>query len=300
MSLPLLNKKEKGGMNVIYQPRSIQPTYKSIDANSVEEISLVMNTSDKVTAYQLTVYDWDNNIVHQGSKENFAVPLYNGDTGFIELGRNIGLQNGKDYKWIAKLYQDDANMQITYGNVVEPTLYNYTVPSGGLSQDNYVIEVGDYGFSFDLPLNASQGDVIAYDSYDDTIILRYNSGTSESSLAATKITLGNFADLTMTSSGGVYKYTVGANGLNAADYHIAVGGRNIWFTTLSDLKQNDYITYNPTTKKVTQTYNNITITLSSINSALLNVSQAVNTTTNVYLKQNINNIPGLILIFCFK
>ena len=280
---------------MIYQPRSIQPTYKSIDANSVEEISLVMNTSDKVTAYQLTVYDWDNNIIHQGSKENFAVPLYNGDTGFIELGRNIGLQNGKDYKWIAKLYQDDANMQITYGNVVEPTLYNYIVPSGGLSQDNYVIEVGDYGFSFDLPLNASQGDVIAYDSYDDTIILRYNSGTSESSLAATKITLSNFADLTMTSSGGVYKYTVGANGLNAADYHITVGGRNIWFTTLSDLKQNDYITYNPTTKKVTQTYNNITITLSSINSALLNVSQAVNTTTNVYLKRNINIKPGMLL-----
>ena len=141
---------------MIYQPRSIQPTYKSIDANSVEEISLVMNTSDKVTAYQLTVYDWDNNIIHQGSKENFAVPLYNGDTGFIELGRNIGLQNGKDYKWIAKLYQDDANMQITYGNVVEPTLYNYAVPSGGLSQGNYVIEVGDYGFSFDLPLNNSE------------------------------------------------------------------------------------------------------------------------------------------------
>lgn len=280
---------------MIYQPRSIQPTYKSIDANSIEEISLVMNTSDKVTAYQLTVYDLDNNIIYQGSKENFAVPLYNGDTGFIELGRDIGLQNGKDYKWIAKLYQDDANMQITYGNVVEPTLYNYTVPSGGLSQDNYVIEVGNYGFSFDLPLNASQGDVIAYDSYDDTIILRYNSGTSESSLAATKITLGNFADLTMTSSGSVYKYTVGANGLNAADYHITVGGRNIWFTTLSDLKQNDYITYNPTTKKVTQTYNNITITLSSINSALLNVSQAVNTTTNVYLKQNINIKPGMLL-----
>ena len=105
---------------MIYQPRSIQPTYKSIDANSIEEISLVMNTSDKVTAYRLTVYDWENNVIYQGDKTDFAVALYNGDTGFIELGEDIGLENGKDYKWTARLYQDDANMQITYGNVVEP------------------------------------------------------------------------------------------------------------------------------------------------------------------------------------
>ena len=84
---------------MIYQPRSIQPTYKSIDANSVEEISLVVNTSDKVIAYKLTVYDWENNIVYQGDKENFAVELYNGDTGFIELGTDIGLKNGNDYKY---------------------------------------------------------------------------------------------------------------------------------------------------------------------------------------------------------
>ena len=280
---------------MIYQPRSIQPTYKSIDANSIEEISLVMNTSDKVTAYQLTVYDWENNIIYQGEKKDFAVALYNGDTGFIELGQDIGLENGKDYKWIAKLYQDDANMQITYGNVVEPTLYNYTIPSGGLNEDNYVIEVGDYGFAFNLPLDASQGDVLCYDSYDDTIILRYNNGTSESSLAATKITLGNFADLTMTASGGVYKYTVGSDGLNAADYHIEVNGRNVWFTTLSDLKSGDYITYNPTTNKITQTYNDITISLQIIDGIQLNVTQAINTTTNVYLKQNINIKPGMLL-----
>ena len=280
---------------MIYQPRSIQPTYKSIDANSIEEISLVMNTSDKVTAYQLTVYDWENNIIYQGEKKDFAVALYNGDTGFIELGQDIGLENGKDYKWIAKLYQDDANMQITYGNVVEPTLYNYTIPSGGLNEDNYVIEVGDYGFAFNLPLDASQGDVLCYDSYDDTIILRYNNGTSESSLAATKITLGNFADLTMTASGGVYKYTVGSDGLNAAVYHIEVNGRNVWFTTLSDLKSGDYITYNPTTNKITQTYNDITISLQIIDGIQLNVTQAINTTTNVYLKQNINIKPGMLL-----
>ena len=50
---------------MIYQPRSIQPTYKSIDANSIEEISLVMNTSDKVTAYRLTVFDWENNVIYK-------------------------------------------------------------------------------------------------------------------------------------------------------------------------------------------------------------------------------------------
>ena len=88
---------------MIYQPRSIQPTYKSIDANSVEEISLVMNTSDRVNAYRLTIYDMENNLFYQGEKEDFAVELYNGDTGFIELPTEIGLQNGSDYKWIANM-----------------------------------------------------------------------------------------------------------------------------------------------------------------------------------------------------
>ncbi len=77
---------------MIYQPRSIQPTYKSIDANSVEEISLVMNTSDRVNAYRLTVYDMGNNIVYQSEKEDFPVELFNGDTGFIELLPNILLK----------------------------------------------------------------------------------------------------------------------------------------------------------------------------------------------------------------
>ena len=280
---------------MIYQPRSIQPTYKSIDANGIEEISLVMNTSDKVTAYRLTVFDWDNNLIYQGSKKNFAVPLYNGDTGFIELSSDIGLQNGKDYKWTARLYQDDANMQITYGNIIEPTLYNYNIPSGGLSIDDYVVKVGDYGFSFNLPSNASQGDVLCYDSYDDTITLRYNGGTSESLLASTKITLSNFADLTMTQSGSVYQYNVPSSGLNAADYHIKISGRDVWFTTLSDLRSGDYITYNPSTKKITQTYNNITITLQSINATQLQVTQAVNTRTNIYISQNINIKSGMIL-----
>ena len=99
----------------------------------------------------------------------------------------------------------------------------------------------------------------------------------------------------MTASGGVYKYTVGSDGLNAADYHIEVNGRNVWFTTLSDLKSGDYITYNPTTNKITQTYNDITISLQIIDGIQLNVTQAINTTTNVYLKQNINIKPGMLL-----
>ena len=194
-----------------------------------EEISLVVNTSDKVTAYKLTVYDWENNVIYQGDKEDFAVELYNGDTGFIELGTDIGLQNGNDYKWTARLYQPEADMLITYGNVLEPTTYNYVVPSGGLAEDNYVVKVGDYGFSFILPNDASEDNVLSYNSYDDTVTLRYNSGTSESLLAVTKITLGNFATLNMTDQGDdTYKYVVSADGLNAGDYYIEVNGRNIF------------------------------------------------------------------------
>lgn len=281
---------------MIYQPRSIQPTYKSIDANSVEEISMVMNTSDRVNAYQLTVYDMENNLLYKSDKEDFAVELYNGDMGFIKLPTEMGLENGKDYKWVARLYQPNKDMVITYGSIIDPTTYIYSVGDTGLNKNTYVISVGDYAYSFDTLNNLSKGDALSFNSYDETITQIQNKGTSEYWLANTKINLNNFATLEMTlQPDGTYKYIVPAIGLRAGDYHIAIGGKEIWFTTLSDLKgdsedvsKSDYITYNPSNEKVTQTYNNITISLTSINAIPLSVNRSENTKTNVYLKQNIN------------
>ena len=44
-------------MNMIYQPRGIQPIHKSIDGNQNNEISMIMNTTDYVSAYRLTIYN---------------------------------------------------------------------------------------------------------------------------------------------------------------------------------------------------------------------------------------------------
>ncbi len=291
---------------MIYQPRSIQPTYKSIDANSVEEISLVMNTSDRVNAYRLTIYDMENNLFYQGEKEDFAVELYNGDTGFIELPTEIGLQNGSDYKWIARLYQPKKDMQITYGNIVEPTTYVYTVDNSGLEKDKYVVTIGNYAYAFDTMNKLSEGDTLSYNTYDETVTQLQNQGTSSYVLLTTKIDTNIFATLEMTPHESTYRYTVKENTLRAGDYHVSVDGKEIWFTTLSDLKpatdeqkeagyEGDYITYDPANKKITQTYNDITITLTSVNAIPLDVVQQENTATNVYLKQNINIKEDMLL-----
>lgn len=47
---------------MIYQPKNIQPTHRSIDGLKNNEISMVMNTTEYVDAYKLTIYNMDNTI----------------------------------------------------------------------------------------------------------------------------------------------------------------------------------------------------------------------------------------------
>ena len=91
---------------MIYQPKNIQPTFESVDGNNNNEISMVMNTTGYVDAYQLTIYNMDNTVFYNGVKTNFSDNLYNGDTGYIQLPSSLNLVNGNDYKWTAKLYQN--------------------------------------------------------------------------------------------------------------------------------------------------------------------------------------------------
>lgn len=70
---------------MIYQPKNIQPTHRSIDGLKNNEISMVMNTTEYVDAYKLTIYNMDNTIFYDGAKTNFSDNLYNGETGYISL-----------------------------------------------------------------------------------------------------------------------------------------------------------------------------------------------------------------------
>lgn len=99
----------------IYQPRNVQPFYKSIDATDNNIFSMEVSTNDKITAYRLKIWDFDNNVVYDGNSVTLDNELFNGDLLNIEVDNTIGLVNGNDYKWSARLYQPTANMTVTYG-----------------------------------------------------------------------------------------------------------------------------------------------------------------------------------------
>lgn len=276
---------------MIYQPKSIQPSYKSIDGSVDNEISMVMNTTEYVTSYKLTIYNMDNTIFYDGAKTDFIDNLYNGETGYISLPSSLNLTNGKDYKWTAKLYQDSSNMLITYGNVISPTTYTYTVGSGGLSTGNYHFNIGDSTYIFTIILNLVNTDVISFDTSSELTSLISQNSQSSYYLSTTKLNSNLFATLTLSNN----SYMVGSDGLPAGDYHFAISGVDYWFTTLSDLSSGDTISFNSTTGKITQTHSNISITLNYISSQSLNAIKSENATTNVYLQRNINIKSEMVL-----
>lgn len=104
---------------MIYQPRNVNPAQKSVDGNVLNNyFSMEINTNDKVVGYQLTILNWDNTVRYIQDKVNLSNPLYNGDTlSFLIPASSLeaNLENGFDYKWYVKLYQDTSNMYITYG-----------------------------------------------------------------------------------------------------------------------------------------------------------------------------------------
>lgn len=276
---------------MIYQPRSIQPTWKAVDADSNAQISMIVNTNNYINAYRLTIFNLDNTIKYQGEKTNFDENIYNGEACFIELPMSE-LTNGEDYKWIARLYQPTTDMLITYGAVIEPNTYVYTVGSGGLNQGSYCFISGDYAYVFDTMFDLVEGDTLTFDDTDQTVTLIKSSSSSEYYLSSTKVIIGNFATLTGTMSGDTYTYTVGADSLDAGDYSFTVNGKEYWFTTLSSLSPNDTIELDTTTEKITQTHiqagGNIVLSLLYVGGIPLSASKSENTTTSVFLKRNIN------------
>ena len=104
---------------MIYQPRNVNPAQKSIDGDVLNNyFSMEINTNDKVVGYELTILNWDNTVRYVQDKVNLSTPLYNGDTLSFLIPSSFlkaNLENGFDYKWYVRLYQDTPNMYITYG-----------------------------------------------------------------------------------------------------------------------------------------------------------------------------------------
>lgn len=284
---------------MIYQPRSIQPIHKSIDGTKQNEISMVMNTTDYVSAYKLTIYNMDNTVFYSGSKTNFDDNLYNGDTGYIDLPTSLNLVNGKDYKWTARLYQNESNMLITYGNVISPETYTYTVGSGGLTVGNYAFNVEGYSYVFAVMKNLVQSDILSLDISSGLVSLISPSTSSSYYLSTTTVDSGTFGTLPGTTSGTKYTYSVGSAGLPAGKYCFSISGTSYWFTTLSDLDSGDSVAYDSSTGLITQTHvqsgTNIVLTLSYVSGKVLTATKSYNTSTNIYLQRNINIKDGMYL-----
>ena len=101
---------------MIYQPRNVSPSGNSIDASKKNTFSMEVQTNTFVSHYQLIISDFDNNDIYTGVKTALDNYIYNGEYLSFEVADNI-MTNGEDYKWRAKLYQQNADMQITYGIV---------------------------------------------------------------------------------------------------------------------------------------------------------------------------------------
>ena len=102
---------------MIYQPRNVQPSATSIDATQDNTFTMEAQTNTYINAYQLTIVDFDNNIIYNGDKTSLSTVAYNGDIISISVPSSISLDNGTNYKWRAKLYQETSDMLITYGLV---------------------------------------------------------------------------------------------------------------------------------------------------------------------------------------
>lgn len=102
---------------MIFQPINVWPSTRAIDALRDNTFSVEINTSGSVIAYQLTILDWDNNLVFQGERIELEEPLFNGDVLYFNPNLS-SLINGNDYKWRLRLFQQTDTMPITAGFIV--------------------------------------------------------------------------------------------------------------------------------------------------------------------------------------
>lgn len=127
----------------IYQPINAWPTTRAIDITRDNTFSVEMNTSGSIIAYNLTILDWDNNVVLEEPKVVLEEPLYNGDMLYFNPVLKDKLKNGNDYKWRLRLYQDDISIIITSGYITSVNGKNITMPLNSNIKVGMYLKVGD-------------------------------------------------------------------------------------------------------------------------------------------------------------
>lgn len=141
---------------MLAQPTFMQPYSDAIDVESpINRISCQIN-SGKIIAYKIDIYHSSNVMAYSTGKitDDGQLPIYGnkGDASylFVDLPSDIGLVNGKDYKWVLTQWEEldsshpSPSVWVSYGKVystssqVNTSSVVYTRPHTNVSDGMYL------------------------------------------------------------------------------------------------------------------------------------------------------------------
>jgi len=102
---------------MIYQPRNLQILKSSFDGLKDNILQYQIATNNKVIAYELFIYDSNNNIFYDSGKINLSPNLYNNDILTIPLPSSLRLVNGSNYRYSIRLWQDFLDIEVSKGKI---------------------------------------------------------------------------------------------------------------------------------------------------------------------------------------
>lgn len=158
---------------MIYQPRNLQVLKSSLDGLQENQLQYQIATNNKVIAYELFIYDLNNNLFYDSSKTRLSPNLYNNDILTIPLPSSINLVNGTNYRYSIRLWQDYLDIEVSKGKI--QSLSSQTrfvvVPNVNIKVGMYV---GIQGEARQITAYNSTTGEITIESYFPTVI---SSGT---------------------------------------------------------------------------------------------------------------------------
>lgn len=102
---------------MIYQPRNLQVLKTSFDGLQENTLQYQIATNNKIIAYELFIYDLNNNLFYDGNRTKLTPNLYNNDILTVPLPSSINLVNGTNYRYSIRLWQDFLDIEVSKGKI---------------------------------------------------------------------------------------------------------------------------------------------------------------------------------------
>lgn len=129
---------------MLYQPSYPSPYLSDVDGSKTNEFSCYINADGgtSVSKYKYRILTYNGELVHSETHKT-SIPYYANEVlSFTVAGNETIIKNGYDYLWDITLYDDKANIWITYG-VLQGL--NNTSPNTILKlRQNQFVQVGMY------------------------------------------------------------------------------------------------------------------------------------------------------------